>query len=691
MYRVTVETAGQEYVLHDIHSQDEQIYDDELSEEMGKTATFTFTMAPNHPHIDKIVPLSSEIRIYKDGTRIFWGRAVTPSADIYNTQTVECVGGLSYLADSLQAPFTLSGTGTAFLQQILAVHNGQVEANKQLQLGTVTVAIRDAERTLEAYTDTLSVLTTLLVDNYGGYLRVREAGGVRYLDYVTNYGGTNSQEVRFGENILDLSSQIDASDIATILIPEGAEVDGARINITSVNGGVNYIQDAQAVAQWGKIWGYAQFDDITTPEELLEAAQDYLAEVTTFPRSIDLTAFDLSLTDTSVEALELGYWTNFVSKPHGLSGTYLLQKLVRHLTAPQNDKVTFGIVKNTISGQTANTDRVVYQQIEQVKQSVGKEIDEKIENATKLITGGTGGYFVIGLNDDGQPNETFWMDSPSTETATNVIRINQNGIGFSTTGINGPYRNAWTIDGNLVASFITSGTMLADRIRGGSLEIGGTGTAANGVITVKNASGTVIAQIDKNGITINQGSIDLGNGAFKVTQNGVLTLEGTNNSSTIGCEVLSAGHAEIQGDLNVGSEAQFTGDVTMIDMSARDIQCNEIYSSVAGEWWSDRKLKRNIQQIPAKICLEIVRQLRPVSFVFKDNGIRSIGFIAQDVKKILKKMDLDLPIVNKHDGYFCIPYAVYVALLAGAVREQEKEISRIRREMGNNGRHQPRN
>ena len=691
MYRVTVETAGQEYVLHDIHSQDEQIYDDELSEEMGKTATFKFTIAPNHPHIDKIVPLSSEIRIYKDGVRIFWGRAVTPSADIYNTQTVECVGGLSYLADSLQAPFTLSGTGTTFLQQILAVHNSQVEANKQLQLGNITVSIRDTERTLEAYTDTLSVLTALLVDSYGGYLRVREDGGVRYLDYLTNYGGTNSQEVRFGENILDLSSEIDASDIATVLIPEGAEVDGERVNITSANGGVNYIQDAQAVARWGKIWAYAQFDDITEPADLLEAAQDYLAEVTTLPRSIDLTAFDLSLTDTSIEALELGYWTNFTSQPHGLSGTYLLQKLVRHLTAPQNDKVTFGIVKNTISGQTANTDRVVYQQIEQVKQSIGKEIDEKIENATKLITGGTGGYFVIGLNDDGQPNETFWMDSPSTETATNVIRINQNGIGFSTTGINGPYRNAWTIDGNLVASFITSGTMLADRIRGGTLEIGGTGTAANGVITVKNASGTVIAQIDQNGITINQGSINLGNGAFRVTPNGVMTLNGTNNSSTIGCEVLSAGHAEIQGDLNVGSEAQFTGDVTMIDMSARDIQCNEIYSSVAGEWWSDRKLKRNIQQIPAKICLEIVRQLRPVSFVFKDNGIRSIGFIAQDVKKILKKMDLDLPIVNKHDGYFCIPYAVYVALLAGAVREQEKEISRIRREMGNNGRHQPRN
>lgn len=79
MYRVTVLTEGKEYVLHDIFSDDEQIYNDELSEEMGKTATFSFTMAPNHPNIGKIIPLSSEIRIYQDGKKIFWGRAVTPS------------------------------------------------------------------------------------------------------------------------------------------------------------------------------------------------------------------------------------------------------------------------------------------------------------------------------------------------------------------------------------------------------------------------------------------------------------------------------------------------------------------------------------------------------------------------------------------------------------------------------------
>ena len=80
-----------------------------------------------------------------------------------------------------------------------------------------------------------------------------------------------------------------------------------------------------------------------------------------------------------------------------------------------------------------------------------------------------------------------------------------------------------------------------------------------------------------------------------------------------------------------------------------------------------------------------------MSFVFKDSGIPAVGFIAQDVHKILSKIHSELPIVNKHKGYFCIPYAVYVALLAGAVQEPEQEIKTIRMELKQDGRHQSSN
>jgi hypothetical protein len=103
------------------------------------------------------------------------------------------------------------------------------------------------------------------------------------------------------------------------------------------------------------------------------------------------------------------------------------------------------------------------------------------------------------------------MDAENKESATNVIRINKNGIGFSTTGYNGVYRNAWTIDGNLVADFITTGTMLADRICGGFLTMGGFDNI-NGAIYVKDSNGKTKITIDMNGINVNDN--------FKVTMDG---------------------------------------------------------------------------------------------------------------------------------------------------------------------------
>ena len=332
---------------------------------------------------------------------------------------------------------------------------------------------------------------------------------------MTNYGGTNSQEVRFGENILDLSSEIDASDIATVLIPEGAEVDGERVNITSVNGGVNYIQDAQAVARWGKIWAYAQFDDITEPADLLEAAQDYLAEVTTLPRSIDLTAFDLSLTDTSIEALELGYWTIFTSQPHGLSGTYLLQKLVRHLTAPQNDKVTFGIVKKyhlRPDGQHGprgvSTDRA--------GQTIRRERDGREDRERHQTYHRRDWWVFCNQPKRGRTAQRDILDGRPHHGGGNKCAANQSKrdrffqkmVLMVHTLMPGPSTAIWWRVLSPPARCWRTASE-GERWRSEA-----PGTAANGVIYVKNASGTIIAQIDKNGITINQGSINLGNGAF---------------------------------------------------------------------------------------------------------------------------------------------------------------------------------
>jgi hypothetical protein len=93
-----------------------------------------------------------------------------------------------------------------------------------------------------------------------------------------------------------------------------------------------------------------------------------------------------------------------------------------------------------------------------------------IQNATNLITGQMGGYVVLHTeSENGQPYELLIMDAPKLEDAVNIWRWNVGGLGFSSHGYNGPYETAITNDGQIVADFITSGTLVANIIKAGIL------------------------------------------------------------------------------------------------------------------------------------------------------------------------------------------------------------------------------
>ena len=97
-------------------------------------------------------------------------------------------------------------------------------------------------------------------------------------------------------------------------------------------------------------------------------------------------------------------------------------------------------------------------------------INSAIKTATSLITGQSGGYVVIHTDaDSGKPYELLILDTPDIESAVNVWRWNLGGLGFSDNGYNGPYETAITSDGQIVADFITSGSLVANIIKAGVL------------------------------------------------------------------------------------------------------------------------------------------------------------------------------------------------------------------------------
>ena len=96
-------------------------------------------------------------------------------------------------------------------------------------------------------------------------------------------------------------------------------------------------------------------------------------------------------------------------------------------------------------------------------------LQSAIEHASELLKGAYGGHIVIGTNADGQPNEIYAMDTDDVSTAKKVLRINMNGIGGSTTGINGTYNVAILTEGTINADAITTGTLRAGLIKAGVL------------------------------------------------------------------------------------------------------------------------------------------------------------------------------------------------------------------------------
>lgn len=634
MYRVMVKTDGREYLLHDPRDDERQLIEPTVTLEAGKAGNFVFRMPPTHPDKDRIIPLKSEISVYDDGALLFRGRHIGDRSDFWNVGKVTCEGELAYLIDSIQRPYSHTGGAADFFRQLINVHNSQVEEKKQFRVGTISVpdTSPDVIRSSTECTTTLKTIRSQLTDPNGGLIRVRYSGSVKYLDYVKDYGGINSQPIRFGENLVDLTRYIKPAGIITALVPYGAvieteetEEEEKRLDITSVNGGADYITSPEAVKAYGKIWGTVTFDDVTAPEALLAKARAYLEECTAMPETMELTAVDLGLLDVDVQKLKVGYWTDVISKPHGISRRFMLSKKVMHLDNPGKDKIILGQTLSTFTASTNKDQAQITERIERVAASTSREINRKVENATQLITGGLGGYVVLDVYDPNtgekmHPWRILIMDTPDKNTARSVIQINMNGIGFSTTGIRGPYRNAWTIDGNLVADFITAGTMLADRIRGGIMEIGGSGLAKDGRLVIKDINDKQIGYWDKTGLhvflgiiegttikgsAIIGGTIQIGNGLLDVSEDSFIF--GDWEVSSDGTNVLRS----LDGSITIQSqEGGPLGSYAALRIGNTEVSDHHV-KAITGDfgelfitddsWWDGWSLSRTLKWLDGRI------------------------------------------------------------------------------------------
>lgn len=194
------------------------------------------------------------------------------------------------------------------------------------------------------------------------------------------------------------------------------------------------------------------------------------------------------------------------------------------------------------------------------------------------------------------------------------------------------------------------------------------------------------------------GAGGLAGGNFTWDKNGNLVakgmkLDGTANTSSIGADVINCNHLEVQdalecnGGATISGPATFNGNLYANQISCHSlhtenqISCYSIYSEMAGSTWSDKRLKKGIKDIAPETALSVVLGLKSVEYRTKYSNARAMGFVAQDVVKLLHKLGVDLPMVDRYNGYLALQYQNAIPLLAGAIQaladriEGQQEVS----------------
>lgn len=358
-----------------------KIFSPSLDLELNKTGSFSFTLYPDHPYYGSIQKIKSIITVYQEDYLLFRGRVLDDEIGFYNERKVTCEGELAFLLDSIKRPYDFTGSVAEYLALLLDSHNAQVDETKRFTLGNVTVTDPNdyIVRSNIDYTDTWKEMNDKLLTLLGGFLSVRHADGVAYLDYLADFALLSPQKIEFGKNLLDQKRIIKGADVATVVIPLGAKLKDAegkdtdkRLTIETVNGGADFIEEASAISQYGTIVKTVIFDDVTIAENLKAKGKAYLSRLVKLPESIELTAADLATVSTAFSSFHLGTYVDVVSKPHGLNQKFLVRKLSINLLDPAANKLTLGGVFEGLAASLKGLTDTQGKIINEISESVRK-------------------------------------------------------------------------------------------------------------------------------------------------------------------------------------------------------------------------------------------------------------------------------------------------------------------------------
>lgn len=339
-----------------------------------------------------------------------------------------------------------------------------------------------------------------VLERWGGHL-VRNNWNIGIYEEI---GQDNGVTIRYAKNLKEITATYNWDEVVTKLMPVGK--DGILLNALDPAASVYLTSGQQYEIPFTKTVSFEQdeiveedYKDEDTGEvdeiayktalidDLTDKANEYLAEhsIPSVNYTLNANVEKISDIGDTVEVIDENLGINLFTNIISFDYDCILEKYTQ---------LEFGNFTPTLSSLISNINDITENAITEATSTIQVTLNNELEQATSQIWDALSDSYVIYDGD-----KILVVDTLPKENATNVIMINNGGIGFSNTGINGTFNSAWTIDNVLNMEQINVINLTADLIKGGTLKLG-SNLNQNGQIEVYDETNTLIAELNKNGL-----------------------------------------------------------------------------------------------------------------------------------------------------------------------------------------------
>jgi phage minor structural protein len=338
----------------------------------------------------------------------------------------------------------------------------------------------------------------VILERWGGHL-VRDNFTIKIMNSI---GQDNGVTIRYGKNLKNISCETNWDNVVTKLMPVGK--DGLLLNALDPTADVYVTSDIQYDIPFTKTVSFEQdineenyqdengnLDEQAYKQALLD---DLYSQAINYVNTNDIPKVNYTLKANLEKITDIGDTVEVIDERLGINIITNVISYVYDCILNKYVEVEFGNftqkLNNLLNSITTNTQNI----IEQSNETLQVTLSQELQLAQDKIWNALGSSYVIYEGD-----KILVVDSLPKETATNVIMINNGGIAFSNTGINGNFSSAWTIDNVLNMEQINVINLTANLIKGGTLKLG-SNLNQNGQLEVYDEANNLIAELNNNGL-----------------------------------------------------------------------------------------------------------------------------------------------------------------------------------------------